>query len=164
MIDAAFFWVFAFMTLAGGILTISVRNAVHCAVWLIVSLLGTAGLFLLQKAEFLFAVQIILYIGGIMVLFLFVIMLLDLKVEARRRFQTFGVAAGLILVGALAALAVFSIVNSGLGRGLTPRAEGTTPTLGQMLFTDYLLPFEILSVLLLVAMVGVILLSKKDLR
>jgi NADH-quinone oxidoreductase subunit J len=62
--------VFAFMTLAGGILTISVRNAVHCAVWLIVSLLGTAGLFLLQKAEFLFAVQIILYIGGIMVLFL----------------------------------------------------------------------------------------------
>jgi NADH-quinone oxidoreductase subunit J len=162
-----FFYLFAGLTLLCGFLVVAnpfSRNPVTSAMFLVLTIVSLAGLFVLLHAFFLAAVQILVYAGAVMVLFLFVIMLLDLKVEARRRFQTFGVAAGLILVGALAALAVFSIVNSGLGRGLTPRAEGTTPTLGQMLFTDYLLPFEILSVLLLVAMVGVILLSKKDLR
>ena len=99
-----------------------------------------------------------------MVLFLFVIMLLDLKEEVRRHYQTFGVVAGVISVGALAALAVRAIWTSGIGRGLSPQAEGATGPLGRMLFTQYLLPFEIVSVLLLVAMVGVILLSKKDLK
>src|SRR5262245_23299329 len=83
--DTVFFYAFAFMTLAGALLTITRRNAVHSALWLIVSLLGVAGLYLLQQAEFLFAVQIILYIGGIMLLFLFVIMLVNLDEAARQR-------------------------------------------------------------------------------
>src|ERR671937_926688 len=83
--DAIFFYIFALLTLAGGVMTITRRSAVHSAIWLIVSLLGVAGLFLLQQAEFLFAVQIILYIGGIMVLFLFVIMLVNLDEQAKER-------------------------------------------------------------------------------
>src|SRR5919201_5881568 len=83
--DAIFFYIFALLTLAGGVMTITRRSAVHSAIWLIVSLLGVAGLFLLQQAEFLFAVQIILYIGGIMVLFLFVIMLVNLDEATRQR-------------------------------------------------------------------------------
>ena len=71
--------------LGGGILTITRRNAVHSAISLIVSLLGVAGLYLLQQAEFLFAVQIVLYVGGIMVLFLFVIMLVNLDQAAKER-------------------------------------------------------------------------------
>src|SRR5919109_3431352 len=85
LIDTVLFYVFAVMVLGGGILTITRRNAVHSAISLIVSLLGVAGLYLLQKAEFLFAVQIVLYVGGIMVLFLFVIMLVNLDQAARER-------------------------------------------------------------------------------
>src|SRR5881227_690021 len=79
MLNPILFYSFAVLVLGGAILTITRRNAVHSAIWLIVSLLGVAGLYLLQQAEFLFAVQIVLYIGGIMVLFLFVIMLINLE-------------------------------------------------------------------------------------
>src|SRR5580704_4746989 len=85
LIDTVLFYLFALLVLGGGILTITRRNAVHSAVSLIVSLLGVAGLYLLQQAEFLFAVQIILYIGGIMLLFLFVIMLVNLDEQAKER-------------------------------------------------------------------------------
>src|SRR5580698_6314140 len=83
--QAIFFYIFAVMVLGGAILTITRRSAVHSAIFLIVSLMGVAGLYLLQKAEFLFAVQIVLYIGGIMVLFLFVIMLVNLDEAAKEK-------------------------------------------------------------------------------
>ena len=82
-IDTVFFYFFALLTLTGAVLTVTRRNAVHSAISLIVSLVGVAGLFLLQQAEFLFAVQIVLYVGGIMVLFLFVIMLVNLDEASR---------------------------------------------------------------------------------
>src|SRR6266850_1000412 len=83
--DAVFFYIFAALVLGGAIFTITRRSAVHAAISLIVSLMGVAGLYLLQQAEFLFAVQIVLYVGGIMVLFLFVIMLVNLDLAARQR-------------------------------------------------------------------------------
>src|SRR5215475_954169 len=83
--DTILFYIFAVMVLGGGVLTITRRSAMHSAISLIVSLLGVAGLYLLQKAEFLFAVQIVLYVGGIMVLFLFVIMLVNLDQAAKQR-------------------------------------------------------------------------------
>src|SRR5580765_7456525 len=85
LIDTVLFYIFALMVLGGAILTITRRSAVHSAISLIVSLLGVAGLYLMQQAEFLFAVQIVLYIGGIMVLFLFVIMLVNLDQAAKQR-------------------------------------------------------------------------------
>src|SRR5437763_14727290 len=84
MLTAILFYSFALLALGGGILTITRRSAVHSAISLIVSLLGVAGLYLLQQAEFLFATQIVLYIGGIMVLFLFVIMLVNLEEAAKQ--------------------------------------------------------------------------------
>src|SRR5580700_2558676 len=84
-LDAALFYIFALLVLGGGVLTITCRNAVRSALSLIVSLLGVAGIYLLQQAEFLFAVQIVLYVGGIMVLFLFVIMLVNLDQAAKER-------------------------------------------------------------------------------
>ena len=83
--DTILFYTFALLVLGGGVLTITRRSAVHSAIALIVSLLGVAGLYLLQQAEFLFAVQIVLYVGGIMVLFLFVIMLVNLDRAAHER-------------------------------------------------------------------------------
>src|SRR5213593_4565187 len=85
MLTPIAFYIFALLALCGAVLTITRRSAVHAAICLIVSLMGVAGLYLLQQAEFLFAVQIVLYIGGIMVLFLFVIMLVNLDQAAKQR-------------------------------------------------------------------------------
>src|SRR5215813_10822488 len=85
MLNTVLFYAFAALVLGGAVLTITRRNAVHSAVSLIVSLSGVAGLYLLQQAEFLFAVQVVRYVGGIMVLFLFVIMLVNLDEAAKER-------------------------------------------------------------------------------
>ena len=112
--DTAFFYFFALLVLGGAILTITRRSAIHSAVCLIVSLIGVAGLYLLQKAEFLFAVQIILYIGGIMVLFLFVIMLVNLDEQAKERQFNGQWMVGILCVGLVGAL-VFYVMSKGAG-------------------------------------------------
>ena len=164
--DTLFFYSFALLTLLGGVLTITRKSAVHSAIWLIVSLLGVAGLFLLQQAEFLFAVQIVLYIGGIMVLFLFVIMLVNLDEAAKQtQFNRQGwlALACAIVVGG----EVLYILNRGQGAfqlpaaGASGNAGGNTEMLANALFRDYLLPFELASVLLLVAIVGSVVMAKK---
>jgi len=159
------FYVFAFLTLACGVLVITVRNPVTSAMFLVLTIISMAGLFVLLHAFFLAAVQVLVYAGAVMVLFLFVIMLLDLKEEERRKVKKLGLGAGLISVGAIVAIFIRSLLATQPGKNLNdPKAVGDTATLGKMLFTNYLLPFEIVSILLLVAMVGVILLSKKDLK
>ena len=161
------FYIFAGLTLIFGFLTVAnpvSRNPVTSAMFLVLTIASLAGLFVLLHAYFLAAVQILVYAGAVIVLFLFVIMLLDLKDEERRRINKFGLVAGLVSVGALGFLVVKIIVQSGIGAGRSPQLDGATAPLGKALFTQYLLTFEIVSVLLLVAMVGVILLSKKDLR
>lgn len=141
------------------------RNPVTSAMFLVLAIVSLSGLFVLLHAFFLGAVQILIYAGAVMVLFLFVIMLLDLKEEERRRIKLLGLIAGLVSVGAIMAIFGRSLLATRPGAGLTaPTVEGSTRELGKLLFTDYLLPFEIVSVLLLVAMVGVILLSRKELK
>ncbi len=162
-----FFYCFAALTLLCGFLVVAnpvSRNPVTSAMFLVLTIISMAGLFVLLHAFFLAAVQVLVYAGAVMVLFLFVIMLLDLNEEVRRKFNRFGLAAGVISVLALAGLTAMTILRSNIGEGRTPQLEGATKPLGQVLFSQYLLPFEIVSLLLLVAMVGVILLSKKDLK
>ena len=166
-IQDLFFYLFAALTLLCAFLVVAnpfTRNPVTSAMFLVLAIISMAGLFVLLHAFFLAAVQILVYAGAVMVLFLFVIMLLDLKEEDRRKFNAFGIGAGIIAVGAIAAILVKTIWFSGVGANKQPMIEGSTVALGRELFTNYLLPFEIVSVLLLVAMVGVILLSKKELK
>jgi NADH-quinone oxidoreductase subunit J len=161
------FYLFALMTVICGCMVVAnpfSRNPVTSAMFLVLTILSLAGLFVLLHAFFLAAVQILVYAGAVMVLFLFVIMLLDVKAEERRRLKLFGVVTGALAVGGLGALLVRTIWNSNVGNELTPTLEGETRLLGQELFSHYLLPFEVVSILLLVAMVGVILLSKKELK
>jgi NADH-quinone oxidoreductase subunit J len=161
------FYILAAMTLIFGFFTVAnpfSRNPVTSAMFLVLTMAALAGLFVLLHAFFIAAVQILVYAGAVMVLFLFVIMLLDLKDEERRKFNVFGIAAGAIAVGGIAAILILTIRSSGTGGSRTPVLEGATANLGKELFTRYLLPFEIVSILLLVAMVGVILLSKKNLK
>jgi len=167
LIDSVFFYLFALLTLGGGILTITRRNAVHSAISLIVSLLGVAGLYLLQQAEFLFAVQIVLYVGGIMVLFLFVIMLVNLDQAAKERQFNRQWAVALAAVLAVGAEIAFFMYRGQGGFSLgesaaaVPGGLGNTELLADTLFSEYLLPFEIASILLLVAVVGAVVMAKK---
>ena len=162
------FYVLAALTLIFGALVVAnpfSRNPITSAMFLVLTIISMAGLFVLLNAFFLAAVQVLVYAGAVMVLFLFVIMLLDLKEEERRKIKLTGLVAGLVSVGAIVVIFVRSLLATQPGKDLTgPQAVGDTATLGRMLFTNYLLPFEIVSILLLVAMVGVILLSKKDLK
>src|SRR5438445_3154929 len=164
----ALFYVFAALTLGFGFLVIAnpfSRNPVTSAMFLVLTIAALAGLFVLLHAFFLGAVQVLVYAGAVMVLFLFVIMLLDLKVEERRRVNLFGVVTGVTSVAAIAYIFYKAMAASKEQLpNVSNRAVGGTMELGTKLFSDYLLPFEILSILLLVAMVGVILLSKKDLK
>ena len=163
-----FFYLLASVILFSGILTITRRNAVHSAIWLVVTLLGVAGLYLHQDAEFLAAVQVLVYIGGITVLFLFVIMLVNVEGLEQGRIATrhwwWGVPLFAFTFGALGFLA-----SRGAGAGPAPGApelgllRSNTEAVATRLFTGYLLPFEIVSVLLLVAMIGAIVLAKREL-
>jgi NADH-quinone oxidoreductase subunit J len=159
------FYFFAALTVVCAALVILNRNPVNCAMFLVLSIASMAGLFVLLQAFFLAAVQVLVYAGAVMVLFLFVIMLLELKEEERRKIRTFGAVSGLI------AVLVIGFVFRRSMQSVEPAAStgvdasvGATKPLGELLFNSYLLPFEIVSILLLVAMVGVILLSKKELK
>jgi NADH-quinone oxidoreductase subunit J len=170
MLDSFIFYFFAGIAIASAALMVTRRNAIHSAVFLITTLLATAGIFLQLRAEFLFAAQIILYVGGIMVLFIFVIMLVRLDVplhEVRFSFQRW-VAAAVALALVFEVAVTFLLLRRLPGQGslvVRPAAPDKLPpnseALAQSLFSSYLLPFEIASVLLLVAMVGAVIMAKK---
>src|ERR1051326_3385319 len=155
MLNPILFYSFAVLVLGGGILTITRRSAGHSAISLIISLAGAAGLYLLQQAEFLFAVQIVLYIGGIMVLFLFVIMLVNLDEAAKERQFNGQWLVGIVCVVIVGGLVLY-VMSKGAGtlqvtQGPMPGTTGgNTEALADSLFSQYLLPFEIASILLLV--------------
>ena len=160
------FYVFAALTLLCAVLVIAnpfSRSPVTSAMFLVLTIISMAGLFVLLHAFFLAAVQILVYAGAVMVLFLFVIMLLDLKEEERRKIKFFGFIAAIVAVGGIVS-AFFTSLKSVKPGAEHLTQEGGTIELGKLLFSQYVLPFEVVSVLLLVAMVGVILLSKKKLE
>lgn len=162
-----FFYLLAAMILGGAVITITRRNAVHSAIWLVVTLLGVAGLYLHQQAEFLAAVQVLVYIGGITVLFLFVIMLVNLDEAARQR--QFNRQWIIALGCTLALLAEFGyFIWKGADSFYFAEAGGgalqpNTELIALALYRDYMLPFELASLLLLVAMIGAVVMAKKDL-
>lgn len=168
LIDTVLFYVLAALILGSAIMTITRRNVVYSAVWLISTLVGVAGIFLLQGAEFLAGVQVIVYIGGIMVLFLFVIMLVPLEEEAsQRRFSNqkwLALGAGLAVLAMLAVIVVRGVGSLDHPGAAPPPGPGSltqnSESVGQVLFTEYLLPFELASILLLVAIIGAIVMSK----
>jgi NADH-quinone oxidoreductase subunit J len=166
-IQPILFYLFAAMAVLSALLVVAnpfSRNPVTSAMFLVLTMASLAGLFVLLHAFFLAAAQILVYAGAVMVLFLFVIMLLDLKEEERRRMRFAGILAAVIAVGTILAIFISSLGHSSLSKATASGLEGQTTDLGHLLFEKYLLPLEIVGVLLLVAMVGVVLLSKKDLR
>ena len=160
-----FFYFLALMAVVSAIAVITRRNPVHAALSLIVTLLSLAGFYLMLYAPFVAGVQIVLYAGGIMVLFLFVIMLVNLDQNIREIQFNKQWAVGLIAALALGGLLLFVIRQ---GRAIFPvdqvasLPEGAnTQQIGLALYGQYMLPFEIASLLLLVAIVGAVVMAKK---
>jgi len=170
MLDKVIFYFFAGIAVGSAALMVTRRNAVHSAIFLITTLLATAGIFLQLRAEFLFIVQIILYVGGIMVLFIFVIMLVNLDVALHQIKFARQKWVALIVTLALSAQVgvMFWTTRKGPGQiwpGLqsvqASKLPPNTEAVARSLFSAYLLPFEIASVLLLVAMIGAVVMAKK---
>jgi NADH-quinone oxidoreductase subunit J len=166
MLDQIVFYFFAALAVGSAIQVVTRRNVVQCAIFLVTSLLATAGIFLQLHAEFLFIVQVMLYAGGIMVLFVFVIMLINLDVSLHQlqfnRQWWLGLVLALVL-GAELTIAI-AVGRSGLPLGEPAPAttlEPSTQLVGRVLFGEYMLPFEMASILLLVAMIGAVVMAKK---
>ncbi len=167
--ETLIFSILAVITVICSVLVITSRNPVNSALFLIATMVGLAILFVLLNAPFLATIQIIVYAGAIMVLFLFVIMLLNLRKdefgpEKRRAQSFFAILFGfLLLIGITTVLTVgtFGSKKAESGSGIAIPA-GVEP-LAQLLFTKYLFPFELASVLLLVAIVGAIVMAKRRL-
>ena len=162
VLESLFFYILSGIILTGAVLTITRRNAIHSAIWLIVTLIGVAGLYLHLHAEFLAAVQVLLYIGGITILLLFAIMLTSrLSARGLEIFNQQVIAAALVSGGILFVL-VYAAWEGIRLAGPPPAPLDSTTALGTMFLTTHVLPFEVASILLLVAMVGAILLARKD--
>ncbi len=188
--ESIFFWIFSIAAIFAGLLTVMARNTIHSALFLISSLVSVAALFILLGAEFIAGVQILVYVGGVMVLFLFVIMLVNVGAEERGREEIFNrprqVATSVVFCGLLAAGLLYAInvgyegfqkrdnalltATAGERRAqqqnLAPSATGSsritreTERVGASLYRFASLPFEIASVLLLVAIIGSVMLAR----
>jgi NADH-quinone oxidoreductase subunit J len=167
--EAIAFYTLAAFVLGFAVLVVSTRDTVHSVLFLVLDFLFVAALYVLLGSPFVAVIQILVYAGGIVVLYLFVVMLVNLKrpPEAyedphRRTKLGFGLAAAMLVE--LAAIGAFSYT-----RALPPASTavipftGNTEQVGWMLYTSYLIPFEIASMLLLVAMIGAIVLAKREL-
>jgi NADH-quinone oxidoreductase subunit J len=195
---AFFFWLFAALVVLGAVGVVAMRQPVHSALFLLLSFLGMAALFVTANAEFLAAVQILVYAGGIMVLFLFTIMLVNIRRTAGQPFMHTQAGAGLLVGFLLLAIVGGTVVASTRVRSLSDLGEPADPTrlastsitrtvtevvdgkrvstnvrevvagnsqaVAWGLYRDYLLPFEIASVFLLVAMIGAVVLGKRTME
>ncbi|MEP6698590.1 MAG: NADH-quinone oxidoreductase subunit J [Verrucomicrobiota bacterium] len=162
------FWVFAAIMLIFGAAVVINRNPIASALSLVICFMGLSALFMSLNAFFIGIIQVLVYAGAVMVLFLFIIMLLDLRLEERRKLNVIAVIGGITV-----ALALFVQIYLVIGQ-LDARDQpfpplGASPLddvhqVGLLLFTNYTLPFQVIGVLVLVATIGVIVLSKRELR
>jgi NADH-quinone oxidoreductase subunit J len=170
--EAIAFYTLSAFILGFAVLVITARNTVHSVLFLVVNFLFVAMLYVVLAAEFLATIQVLVYAGGIVVLYLFVVMLVNLKrppevhSDPRRRTRLGLVLSGAVLAE-LAAIVVYGIARGEPAVAVVSAAPagllGNTEQVGWLLYTDYLIPFEVASMLLLVAMIGAIVLAKREL-
>jgi NADH-quinone oxidoreductase subunit J len=156
------FFVMAACTVGASLLVVLARNLVHCAIALVFAFFGVAGLFVLLDAEFLAAAQVLLYVGGITILLLFAIMLTSRISAGGLKIMNEQVGIAGVVVFAIVGLLAYANLR-GFPDAVAPlTAPDNTASLGKLLLTTYVLPFEVVSLLLLAAMVGAIVLARRD--
>jgi NADH-quinone oxidoreductase subunit J len=158
--EAVIFYVFAAVLVVAALRVVTTRNPVHAALWLVLSFVTAAGLWLLLQAEFLAIALVLVYVGAVMVLFLFVVMMLDVNFDALRTeirsYLPVAATVGLVIFAEMALL----LVRATGGAGTPPPAQAdNTRALGRLLYVDYVYPFEIAAVILLVAIIAAIALT-----
>ncbi len=156
------FYLFAFLIISSALAVVSLKNIFHCALFLVLCLFSVAGIFVMLHAEFLAAVQILIYVGAVAILIIFAIMLTS-KLAGRDPIMTnemtfIGAFLALILVFSL----VYSLSNTFFRLADTEPAPQSTLELGKLLMTEFVLPFELVSVLLLAALIGAIIIARRE--
>ena len=169
MIASLLFYLFSAVLLTSAVMVIAARNPVHAVLFLIVCFFNAAGLFLLMGAEFLAFILLIVYVGAVMVLFLFVVMMLDVNFrDLRQGFQRYlpvGGAVALVLISQLVLVVSAWVVDPqalSTTASVSETAIDNTRALGRVLYTDYFYPFQVSGLILLVAMMGAIVLTLRD--
>ena len=161
------FYFFAFLMLVFGAAVVLNRNPIASALSLVICFMGLSALFMSLDAFFIGIIQVLVYAGAVMVLFLFIIMLLDLRAEVLRKIDYVAVAGGTAVALAFFVQLCFVVKQLGAARDPFPPLPVKTDdvhNIGQLLFTNFNLPFQIIGVLVLVATIGVVVLSKRQLR
>ena len=159
------FWVLSVMALFSALMVITSKNPVHSVIWLILVFFAISGHYLLLNAQFLAIVNIIVYAGAIMVLFLYVLMLMDLKKETEPRKNRWLKLAGAVAGGSLLLVLVAALKKVDIEYGVAETRTGDIgliENLGKILFSEYVVPFEIASILFLSAMVGAVVIGKRE--
>jgi NADH-quinone oxidoreductase subunit J len=166
-LELAVFYVFAALLLFAGLRVITARNPVHAALFLVLAFFTSAAIWLLLRAEFLAITLVLVYVGAVMVLFLFVVMMLDINLDRLRegfwRYLPLGAAVGVLIVFEMTLVVAAKYYSSGAAPMPPDPGPGYSNTreLGRLLYTDYVYPFELAAVLLLVAIVAAIALTMR---
>lgn len=164
--EQIFFYIFAAIAVITAVAVVSVRNPVHSALYLIVCFLQVAAIFILLRAPFLAAVQVFIYVGAVMVLFLFAVMVLDVGKESFGEHMHSQAIPAVITVIGLLAVGIWMIssgrITAPLGVYNEEALAKNTEVIGKSLFTQYIFPFEVVSLLLLIALIGAVVLVLKD--
>jgi len=161
-VSEAIFYILAGIIIGSAVMVVSMRNIFHSALFLVLCFFGVAGIYVLLSAEFLAAVQVLIYVGAITILMIFAIMLTAKLYSAEIRQSNEQVAPGLIIMGALLVSTIFALSKTAWR--LSSEAVGTqsTVSIGKLLLTKYVLPFEVVSVVLLTALIGAIIIARRE--
>jgi len=164
MFETGIFYAFAAILLVAGVRVVTARNPVHAALFLVLAFFTSAGIWLLLRAEFLAIALVVVYVGAVMVLFLFVVMMLDINLERVREGFWRNLPLALVVGGVMVAEMIFVLANRIWGAGgprRLPADYSNTKELGRVLYTQYAYAFEIAAVILLVAIVAAIALTQR---
>ncbi|MCL4141600.1 UNVERIFIED_CONTAM: hypothetical protein GTU68_007942, partial [Idotea baltica] len=157
------FWILSTIVVASAVFVIAARNPVHSVLWLILAFFTSAGLLVLLGAEFLAMILVVVYVGAVMVLFLFVVMMLDVDfVELKKGFLDylpFGLLVGVIFLAEIVLASFAAVGGRSASYNASPGAETNTEAIGAVMYTDYMLLFQLAGIILLVAMIGAIVLT-----
>lgn len=157
------FWILAVVALFSALMVVTSKNPIFSVLWLIITFFCISGHYILLNAQFLFIVNIIVYAGAIMVLFLYVLMLMDLRKDSEPQKNKWLKIIGAVSGGSLLLVLVAALKDTGKQvEGLSSGNIGLIENLGRVLFTDYVVPFEISSILFLSAMVGAVVIGKRE--
>jgi NADH-quinone oxidoreductase subunit J len=163
--ESVVFFVFAAIMIFAALRVITARNPVHAVLWLVLSFFTAAAIWLLLRAEFLAIALVLVYVGAVMVLFLFVVMMLDVNFDALRQHFASYLPVGVTVGALILAQMILLLYNATRGAGEAPAAApDNTRALGRLLYVDYVYPFEIAAVILLVAIVAAIALTSRRRR